>query len=353
MNWKRTTWVLVFGFIAAGWMAGCGEKPQPPSETTATAPAPPAGEEAVKPPVDAAAKKKVRIGVIAKSQSNPVFQAAWTGARNAAAELSEKYGVEIEATWRTPVEEDAQQQADYIEQLANQGYDGIAISCSEAGKVTPAINDAVDNKGVTVVCFDSDAPDSRRMAYHGVDDIQCGNDVMRHLAEQMGGKGKVAILAGNQTAPNLITRTQGVKDEAAKSPEIEIVGVFYHKETPQDAAAAVEQVMQANPDITGWAMIGGWPLFTTNALKWEPGAVKCVAVDALLPQLDYLRSGHVQILLAQQVYDWGHRSVELLVEKIVNNKDPENVRDISQLVPVTKDNVDEFAKNWETWLPKS
>ena len=26
--------------------------------------------------------------------------------------------------------------------------------------------------------------------------------------------------------------------------------------------------MQANPDITGWAMIGGWPLFTDNALTF-------------------------------------------------------------------------------------
>ncbi len=325
---------------------GCG--PQKTAETPESTP--PAVE--AKPTVETTAKKKVRIGVIAKSQSNPVFQAAWTGAQDAAKELSAKYGVEIEAVWRTPVEEDAQQQANFIEQLANQGYDGIAISCSEAGKVTPAINDAVDNKGVTVVCFDSDAPDSKRMAYHGVDDMQCGGDVMRHLAEQMGSKGKVAILAGNQTAPNLQTRVRGVMEEAAKYPEIQIVDTFYHKETPQDAAAAVEQIMQAHPDINGWAMVGGWPLFTSNALKWEPGTVKCVAVDALLPQLEYLRSGHVQILLAQQVYEWGHRSVELLVEKIVNNKAPENVRDISQLVPVTRENVDEFAKNWEKWLPK-
>ena len=110
--------------------------------------------------------------------------------------------------------------------------------------------------------------------------------------------------------------------------------------------------MQANPDITGWAMIGGWPLFTDNALKWQPGTVKCVAVDALPPELAYLRSGHVQLLLAQQVYEWGYRSVEHLINKIHLKKDPPAVKDVSPLVPVTRDNVDEFAKNWEKWLPK-
>ena len=110
--------------------------------------------------------------------------------------------------------------------------------------------------------------------------------------------------------------------------------------------------MQANPDITGWAMIGGWPLFTDNALKWAPGTVQCVAVDALPAQLAYIRSGHVPVLLAQQCYEWGHRTVELLIDKIVEHKNPPAVKEISALIPVTKDNVDAFAKNWDKWLPK-
>ena len=93
-------------------------------------------------------------------------------------------------------------------------------------------------------------------------------------------------------------------------------------------------------------------LFTDNALKWEPGTVKCVSVDALPAQLDYLRSGHVQVLLAQQVFEWGHRSVEHLINKVHLKKDPAQARDVSLLVRVTKDNVDEFEKNWEKWLPK-
>jgi ribose transport system substrate-binding protein len=110
--------------------------------------------------------------------------------------------------------------------------------------------------------------------------------------------------------------------------------------------------MQANPDITGWAMIGGWPLVTENALKWQPGTVTCVAVDALPAQLAYIRSGHVPVLLAQQCYEWGYKSVEHLINKIVLKKDPVAVKDISALIPVTKDNVDAFAKNWDKWLPK-
>lgn len=296
-------------------------------------------------------KKSFIIGLVAKSQSNPVFQAARVGANDAARDLGKQYGIAIKIDWRTPNEEDAQKQAEAIEQLVLAGADGIAVSCSDANKLTDAINSAVGN-GVPVATFDSDAPASKRFVTYGIDDVKCGEQVMDELARLMGGKGIVAVLAGNQNAPNLQKRVQGVRSAAKKYPGILIRDTYYHKETPQDAAAKVEQVMQANPDITGWAMIGGWPLFTDNALKWAPGTVKCVSVDALPPELAYLRSGHVQLLLAQQVYEWGHRSVELLIDKIYLHKNPRSVKEVSALIPVTKADVDAFARNWEKWLPK-
>ncbi len=291
------------------------------------------------------------IGLVAKSQGNPVFQAARVGAEDAAKELSAQRHLNIKIDWRTPNEEDAQKQAEAIEQLVLAGAEGIAVSCSDANKLTDAINRAVDN-GVPVATFDSDAPASKRFVTYGVDDIECGRQTMEELAKVMHGKGVIAILAGNQNAPNLQKRVQGVKEVAAKFPGITVRDVYYHKETPQDAAAKIEQVMQANPDITGWALIGGWPLFTDNALKWQPGTVQCVSVDALPAQLAYIRSGHVPVLLAQQCYQWGYRSVELLIQKIVDKKNPPAVKEVSALIPVTKDNVDAFAKNWDKWLPK-
>src|SRR5881397_2449609 len=195
-----------------------------------------------------AQKKVYTIGVVAKSQNNAVFQAARVGAEQAAKDLGAKHGISIKIDWRTPNEEDAQKQAEAIEQLVLAGADGIAVSCSDANKLTDAINSAVKN-GVPVATFDSDAPDSKRFVTYAIDDVKCGEQVMDELAKFMGGKGVVAVLAGNQNAPNLQKRVQGVRNAAKKYAGITIRDVFYHKETPQDAAAKVEQVMQANPDI--------------------------------------------------------------------------------------------------------
>ncbi len=302
--------------------------------------------------VAVAQNRKVTIGIVAKSQSNPVFQAAHQGALDAAKELGPRYGVEVVIDIQTPPQEDAQKQAQAVELLGRKGVEGIAVSCSEANTLTPAIDKAIV-AGAVVMTFDSDAPRSKRMCYYGTDDASCGRQVLSELAAVMGDKGKIAILAGNQSAPNLRNRANGVVEEVKKHPGITIVETVYHQETPEQAAATVQREQTARPEIEGWAMIGGWPLFTRDALKWAPGAVKVVSVDALPPQLAYLESGHVQVLLAQDCYGWGQKSVEVLLDKIVKGKNPASTKLIDPLTRVTRENAGEFARKWDKWLGKN
>ena len=290
----------------------------------------------------------ITIAVIAKSSTNPVFLAARTGAEAAAKEISEKNNIKVSVLWLTPPQEDGQVQAQRIQQAVNDGADAILISSSDAGKVTGVINDAVD-RGVAVMTFDSDAPQSKRFAYYGVDDLKTGQAVMSELSTLMGGKGKVAILAGNQNAPNLQRRVQGVKDEATKHPGIQIIGTFNHIETPQDAAAEVVRVNNAYPDIQGWAMIGGWPLFTQTLLTdIKPDRMKVVAVDALPAELAYVEKGVAPVLLAQPVYKWGYVGVQTIVDKIHFKKDVPTVIPM-ELVRVTRANLGEWARQLKEW----
>ena len=291
------------------------------------------------------------LGMIAKSQGNQFFEAAHAGANAAARELGVKYGITVKIDWRTPNEEDAQKQAEFIEQLALNAVDGIIISCSDANKLTDAINKAV-RQGIPVVTFSGDAPASQRLVSIGIDDFKCGERTFEELAALLKGQGVVAAIDGNPNAVNLQQRAAGFRAAAKRFPGIKLLDVYYHKETPLDAVARIEQVMQANPDITGWGFLGGWPLFTDHALKWKPGTVQCVSVDALPPELDYVRSGHVQMLLSQDVYGYGYHAVERLVEKLHLKKNPPALVENAPLTAVTKANVDAFAKNWETWLPR-
>ena len=292
-----------------------------------------------------------RIGVIATSNSNPPFQAAKKGAMDAAARISEEMdGVQVEVLWQTPPQEDAQVQAQFVEQLVASGVHGIAISCSDANLLTSALKAAVD-KGVVVVTFDSDAPESGRMAYYGVDDKEAGKEVMRQLAEQMGGTGNVAVLTGNPAASNLQARVNGVLEQAAEYEGITDTTVYsFMPETATEAAAKMQQVQSANPDITGWALVGGWPLYTDNALDGIYENAKVVSMDPLPLPLDYVRKGQVQVLVGQPYYGWGEKSVEMIIDKLELNRTPESEFIYADFDIVNEENVEEFGENWKKWL---
>lgn len=349
MNHRSVFRLIAGAAIAIGGCAiisaitACEKKGTPSAATTPT-PAP-----------TASGKKSILIGVIAKSNNNPVFQAAHTGALDAAAKLSKDLGIEVKVDIRTPIAEDAQKQAQAIEQLVALGADGIALSCTDGETLKKSIDDAVD-KGVTLVTFDSDSPASKRMAYYGIDDVAAGKAVMRELAKAMGEKGGVvAILSGTQTAPNLNARIRGVKEEleTLKGKGFTLKETFYlTKETPQDGVALLQQAMNAHPDIAGWAMVGGWPLFTQNALDGIADKAKVVSVDTLPEELAYVEKGEVQALIGQDCYGWGYESVVMLVDKIHGGKAPASAVRHFELAIVTKSNVTEYKGQWEKWLQK-
>ncbi len=312
-------------------------------KSSPTVPAAPAPADATH-----AGPKPIRIAMIAKSSTNPIFLSARRGAETAARDLTVKTGVPIEIVWLTPPAEDGQIQAQRIAQAVNEGASAILVSCSDAGKLTGAIDDAVA-RGVPVMTFDSDAPASKRFSYYGVDDRRLGEQVMSELSKQLNGRGKVAILAGNQNAPNLRRRVDGIKAEAAKYPGIHIVGTFYHAETPQDAAAEVIRVNNAYPGISGWAMAGGWALYTKTLLTdLDPRKVKIVAVDALPPELPYVEKGLAPVLLAQSSYLWGNVGVTKIVDKLFYKQDVPPIVSMDP-VRVTIDTLGSWARQLRQW----
>jgi len=334
---------MMLGLGAVTLLASCGN--QDTSDTATTG-----GSDGAAP---AAATQTYTFGVIAKAEQNPVFQAARVGAEAAAKKLSEENdGVTVTINWRTPATEDAQKQAEFVELLTSQGVDGIAISCTDANLLQSSINAAAAGN-VPVVTFDSDAPNSDRFAYYGVDDKAAGAKVMQELAAQLEGSGVVAVLSGNPNSANLSARVDGVREEAAKHEGIQIRDVFYAPETAADMAAKMQQVQTSNPDITGWALVGGWPLYTDNALDGIYENAKVVSMDPLPLPLAYVKAGQVQVLVGQPYYGWGYESVMLLFDKVHNGKDPAEVMNYAEFDIVNTDNVDEYAENWNIWDPTS
>ena len=322
---------LLFVPLAA---AGCGK----PESTTPAAAAP-----------ATAAPRGLKIAVIAKSSTNPVFLSARTGAEAAAKELSQKHNIPIEIVWLTPPSEDGQVQAQRIAQAVNEGANAVLISCSDAGKVTGAINDAV-SRGVPVMTFDSDAPQSKRFAFYGVDDVKTGEAVMDELAAQMGEKGRSRSSPATRTRRTCASASTGSSRRRRSYPGIKIVDTFYHIETPQDAAAEVIRVQNAYPQIQGWAMIGGWPLFTQTLLTdLDPAKVEDRRRRRAAGRARLRREGAgAGAARAADLHVGLRRRVQRIFDKVQLKQDVPQIIPM-ELVRVTKENLGHVGAAAQDW----
>ena len=176
--------------------------------------------------------------------------------------------------------------------------------------------------------------------------------IAEHLHQAMGGKGTYAIMTGVPGAYNLETRIRALKETLqAMGSGLELLQTVYCDDDIAKSVQQIEQVMRAHPNLGGWAMVGGWPLMTDNALSIinPPGSCKIVAVDALPQMWQYIEQGYVDTLLAQRVYHWGWESVHILMDAIVNHKEfPKNVW--SGMDVIHKDNLEAYKLKWREWF---
>jgi ribose transport system substrate-binding protein len=281
-------------------------------------------------PGGSAAPRKYRFAVIPKSLDLPVFNYARVGAERKAKELETA---------------DQLRQKEILESFITQGVDGIAISSLNGDFLTETIDRAIA-AGIPVVTWDADAPKSKRVAFYGVDDLAAGRIMGEEAARLLGGKGKIAIIT-SVGAVNLQRRLEGVREVVAKHPDLKIVEVYDIKEDPVRCAEIISAGSRRYPDLGAWISVGGWPVFTRNALDAvDPAKTKFISFDTIPPAPDLLKEGKVQVLLGQKYFGWGSEPVRILSE-LKAGKPPATAIVDSGVDVVTAANVDEYVASWK------
>lgn len=339
------------GLATAAALGGCKSKEEP---------APAAGI----PPGEAASAESTYV-IIPKMLNNPVFTLAKRGAEKAAREIGSGIKVEYQGS-PTGV---ASEQVDVIRQMIQRKVQGMSISVIDANAVREVIDEAVD-QGIPVICFDSDCPDSRRRTFTAADNKAMGRELVTRLIESVGGPenmdGEIAVLSGQASAPNLQERETAAKEELARHTRIKVLPTLYCEDKEDKAIEQIRVTVEAHPELRGWVMVGGWALFRPNALDSVRNfkRTQIVSVDALPPQLDYVRNGQVYCLVAQRCFGWGEESVKILHRlrtepawnpppftdagyDLVLKSPTEEQRQAAGTTKIYS--VDEYRRQWDEW----
>lgn len=250
----------------------------------------------------------------------------WVIAEKGVANAGEELGVQTETVMPT---EGATSQQRILEDLVSRGFDGIAVSPIDPENQTGLINEIAGYS--KVITHDSDAPNSDRLAYIGVDNYtagrMCGDLVRRAIPDG----GKVAIFIGRTEQDNAKRRRQGTIDAilgrdpdpnrfdppstTLKENGYEIVGTYTDQFDRSAAKNNAEDVLSRHGDIA--AMVGLFaynPPLILEALRGADklGDVKVIAFDEDDATLQGIIDGHVFGTIVQNPYQYGYESVRVL-----------------------------------------
>lgn len=205
-----------------------------------------------RPALNSRPAKRLHIGFANASLDNPWRVALVHSVEHAASSFADviaRFDVR-------DADNNAQQQAADIQELAGNGVDGLIVSAIESPVVSSAVTTA-RQAGVEVVMVDRRLPQSEPTSFVTTSDAAIGRKTAQWLVSVLGGKGSLLLLPGARAAEPAQIRFSAAQKVFAGYPQIKIVGV----------------------DWTGWQRQGGYNA-TTRALAETNGDINGVWCDS-------------------------------------------------------------------------
>jgi ribose transport system substrate-binding protein len=136
----------------------------------------------------------------------------WEHARSGANAAGKDLGVDVVVIMPSNLTDQTRK----IEDLLTRGIDGIAISAIDPKNQTDIINKAAEQ--TNVISHDSDAPQTKRLLYIGMDNYRAGLMCGKTLRDAMPEGGKVMIFIGRLDQDNAERRCRGFVDAFIARP---------------------------------------------------------------------------------------------------------------------------------------
>lgn len=228
--------------------------------------------------------------------------------RDAAATIGSNITVELQG----PAEWDASLEARSLEQVLAKKPNGIIVSCADESTLVPSINKAID-AGTPVICFDSDSPDSERLAYVGTNNLDFGAVAGKTIVDTIGTEGEVAIIMV-PGAVSMEERAKGCVDYlTANAPNIK-VSYLNDEGDVAKAEQVVSALLQSNPNIKAIFSTHGYGApGAASAIRSlnKGGQITVIGSDYDSATIELLKSGEVAGTVIDDPYLLGYQAFML------------------------------------------
>jgi ribose transport system substrate-binding protein len=297
---RRMLAVLVAAAVAFGAVAA----------TARTSSAAPAGPSQ--------AKASYTFYLVAGIASDAFYLTMNKGAQAAAKKLG---NVKVVFTG-SPAQFSPPTQIPYLNGAIARHPDAILIAPTDKTALISPIQRAI-SAGIPVATVDTFITKPLAFTNVSTDNLAGGRAAADALVKAIGGSGEVAAISVNPGISTTDQRRDGFIQELKKYPNVKYLGVQYSNDDQTKASNEMSALIAGHPNLKGvFAMNVVTGNGVTAAVKsaGKAGQIKLVEFDAGPPQVQALREGTIDALVAQYPYGIGYQAVNLAYQYVTGHK---------------------------------
>lgn len=249
------------------------------------------------------------IALISKGFQHQFWQAVKAGADKAAAE----FGATV--TFEGPESESqVDRQMDMLAAALSRKPDAIGFAALDSQAAIPLLQQAKD-AGIPIIAFDSGVDSDIPLTTATTDNVAAAALAADKMAELIGGEGKVAVVAHDQTSRTGIDRVDGFVNRIKEAyPKIEVVSVQYGGGDQLQSTEITKSILLANPDLKGiFGANEGSAIGVANG-KTELGSnIVVIGFDSGAAQKGMINSGVMAGAITQNPVGIGYETVKAAI----------------------------------------
>ena len=277
------------------------------------------------------------------------WKAAEAGMKKAQSELPD-YALEL----KYPEQSSVAIQQRLMDDLVTAGVKGIMVSAVDPKTSTDGLNKIASQTALFTT--DSDAPQTKRIAYIGSSNVLAGGQAAEIAKKAMPKGGKCIGFVGLLGADNAKERIQGFND-GLKGSGIVMTDVRGDDIDQARAKKNVEDALVASPDVT--CMVGFYSYNTPRiyeALRdaGKLGQITVIGFDDDPITLGGVKEGNIAATVVQQPFEWAYQGFKLMAAYVKGDKSGVPAKGLI-IVPtkiIGKADVDAYAANLKAMTGK-
>ena len=244
--------------------------------------------------------------LVATNVKVPYWQQASAGLYRAAAQF------QVKAELVGPDTYDPKAQHEQFLAVLAKKPTGILVSVSDPAVLNADINNAIA-QGIPVVTVDSDAPQSKRLAFIGTDNYRAGVMGAKIVAGKLQGKGSVVVFTiEGQT--NLNERLRGYKDIFETHPGIKIAEVVNMQGDPRIVFDKTKDLLEKKTKVDAFVCLEAiaCPEVADVLERQKASGIVVVAMDTDQRTLDAIQKGLITATIGQKPFSMAFLGLKLL-----------------------------------------